>query len=396
MAGWGRLLLKVRAAKIRRFFTLRRAVDVPLLDLTAQYRTIRAEVQRAIEPVLASQTFILGREVDELEHRIAQLCRSAVGVGCASGTDALLLPLKALRLGPGDEVVTTPFTFFATAGAIHNAGGTPVFADIDPATFNVDPDAIEAAWTERTRAVVPVHLYGQMAPLERILPIAERTNAMVLEDAAQAIGARRRVNDEWWMAGERGTVAAFSFFPTKNLGGWGDGGMIVTRDEAMGVRLRRLRVHGGAKEYEHEEIGTNSRLDTLQAAVLVAKLPHLERWNAARRTHAAAYGEAFAGLDGVTTPVTDPANEHIFHQYTVRVQRRDALVEHLRARGIGRKIYYPRPLHLQACFAHLQYREGMLPEAERAAREVLSLPIYPELTDAQRDRVIAAVREFYT
>jgi dTDP-4-amino-4,6-dideoxygalactose transaminase len=370
-------------------------VNVPLLDLAVQYRDLKPEIDEALARVFASQRFILGPEVGELEAQLAALCGARFGVSCASGTDALLLPLKALHLGPGDEVITTAFTFFATAGAIHNAGGRPVFVDIDAATFNIDPDAVAAAWTDRTRAVVPVHLFGQVANLERVLPLAERSGAMVLEDAAQAIGARRRVDGRWRMAGEMGTAGAFSFFPTKNLGGWGDGGMMVTQDETLAGRLRRLRVHGGAKEYHHEEIGTNSRLDTLQAAVLLAKLPHLARWNAARAAHAARYDEGFADLDAVRAPHTDPANEHIFHQYTLRVERRDALAAHLAARNIGHKVYYPVPLHRQECFAALGYQAGQLPEAERAAREVLSLPVYPELTADQCDAVIAAVREFY-
>jgi len=370
-------------------------VNVPLLDLGAQYQEIKGAIDQALARVIDAQHFIHGSEVGELEREVAAMCRARFAVACASGTDALLLPLKTLRLEPGDEVITTPFTFFATAGAIHNAGGRPVFVDIEPATFNISPEAVAASWSDRTRAVVPVHLFGQLAALERLLPLAERHGAMVLEDAAQAIGARRVVDGRPRMAGELGTAGAFSFFPTKNLGGWGDGGMIVTQDEPLATRLRRLRVHGGAKEYHHDEIGTNSRLDTLQAAVLLAKLPHLDRWNAARRARAARYDDGFADLAGVRTPATDPANEHIFHQYTLRVERRDALAAHLKTRAIGHKVYYPLPLHRQDCFLDLGYREGQLPEAERAAREVLSLPIYPELPPDRQDAVIDAVRAFY-
>src|SRR5690349_972827 len=330
----------------------------------------------------------MGPSVPQLESAIAQLARARHGIACASGTDALLLPLKALNLEPGDEVITTPFTFFATAGAIHNAGGTPVFVDIEPGTFNIDPAAVEAAVTARTRAIVPVHLYGQMAAIERLQPIAERHGLKIIEDAAQAIGARRRVGGTWRMAGELGWATGFSFFPSKNLGAWGDGGMMVTSDAAAAERLRKLRLHGGAKQYHHEEVGTNSRLDTLQAAVLLAKLPHLAAWSAARRDHAAYYSNAFAGLEGVTTPVVDRANEHIFHQYTLRAQRRDQLQAHLKAEGIGCAVYYPIPLHRQECFAPLGYREGRLPVSERAAREVLSLPIFPELTREQQDGVV--------
>lgn len=364
-----------------------------MLDLKAQHRTIAEAVMARVTGVVERQQFILGPEVPELEGEVARLCHAAHAIGCASGTDAILLPLKALDLQPGDEVICPSFTFFATAGAVHNAGGTPVFVDIDPGTFNVDPAAIEAAISTRTRAIVVVHLYGQMAPMEAILRVAGRHGLAVIEDAAQAIGARRRVDGTWRMAGELGTAGTISFFPSKNLGGWGDGGMIVTQDDGLATRLRRLRVHGGAKQYHHDEVGFNSRLDTLQAAVLLAKLPHLAGWSAARRERAARYDAAFAGHAAIRTPVVDPANEPIFHQYTLRVERRDALREHLQAREIGSMIYYPVGLHMQPCFAHLP--TVALPETERAMREVISLPIYPELTDAQQDEVIAAVREFY-
>jgi len=366
-------------------------MPVPLLDLKAQLATIRDDVLPALLAAVESQQFIMGPAVGELECAVAGLCNTRDAIGCASGTDALLLPLKAL-IEPGDEVITSPFTFFATAGAIWNAGGKPVFVDIDPATYNLDVDQAAAAVTPRTRAIVPVHLYGQMAAMERVMALAARHGLAVVEDCAQAIGARRRVDGAWRMAGELGTAGAFSFFPSKNLGAWGDGGMIVTQDAALAARLRRLRTHGGAKQYHHDEVGTNSRLDTLQAAVLKAKLPHLQRWSDARRAHAAAYTEAFADLEGVTPPVTDAANEHIYHQYTVRCRRRDDLVTTLKAAGIGCAVYYPTPLHLQPCFAPLGYREGQFPAAERAAHEVVSLPVYPELTRAQRDEVIDVMR----
>ena len=368
---------------------------VPLLDLVAQYRTIEAEVLPAVQAVIAAQQFIMGPEVAQLERALATYVRAAHGIACASGTDALLLPLKALELRPGDEVITTPFTFFATAGAIHNAGGTPVFVDIDPDTFNIDPARIEAAFTGRTRAVIPVDLYGQMAALERILGPARARGVVVLEDAAQAIGARRRIEGNWRMAGELAWACGFSFFPSKNLGAWGDGGLIVTSDDRLADRLRRLRVHGGAKQYHHDEVGFNSRLDTLQAALLLAKLPHLAAWSAKRREHAAYYTARLADVPAVRPPVVDPANEHIFHQYTLRVERRDALQAHLKSLGIGNAVYYPVPLHLQPCFADLGYTPGQFPEVERAAREVISLPVYPELTPAQLDRVVAGVRGFY-
>ncbi len=370
-------------------------MHVPLLDLTLQHRAIRDKVMAAVTSVIDRQQFIMGPEIAILEAAVAELCRTSHGIACASGTDALLLPLKALELQPGDEVIVPAFTFFASAGAVANAGGTPVFVDIDPASFNLSPAAVEAVITPRTRAIVVVHLFGQMAPIEAILALAERRGIPVIEDAAQAIGARRRIGGQWRMAGELGWVGTLSFFPTKNLGGYGDGGMILTSDPSTAGRLARLRLHGGAKQYHHDEIGTNSRLDSLQAAVLLAKLPYLAGWSAARRERAARYATGLADLAGIQTPGTDPENEHIFHQYTVRAERRDALQAYLRAREIGSAIYYPVPLHLQPCFAHLEYARGRLPETERATDQVLSLPVYPELTDAQQDWVIDSIRAFY-
>ncbi len=369
---------------------------IPLLDLAAQMDIIREEVVPALMAVVENQRFIMGEPVRQLEEAVAQYCGTAHGVACASGTDALFLSLKTLDLTPGDEVITSPFTFFATAGAIVNAGGTPVFVDIDPDTFNLDLDAVRRTIGARTRAIVPVHLFGQMAPMEALGELAARHGLTLVEDAAQAIGARRRIAGEWVRAGKPGTTGAFSFFPSKNLGGWGEGGMIVTDDPERAARLRKLRVHGGAKQYHHEEVGVNSRLDTLQAAILLVKLTHLDAWNAERRRHAEAYNEAFDGLVGVRPPATDPANEHIYHQYTIRADRRDALKAHLAERGVGSAVYYPQCLHLQPCFASLGYREGALPEAERASREVLSLPVYPELTEGQQQFVIDRVREYFT
>ncbi len=370
-------------------------MNVPLLDLVAQYRAIKDEVLPAIQAVIESQQFVMGPAVPRLEAAVARLAGAKHGIACASGTDALLLPLKALDLGPGDEVITTPFTFFATAGAIHNAGGTPVFVDIEPGTFNIDPAAVEAAITPRTRAIMPVHLYGQMAAMERLRASARARGLPIIEDAAQAIGARRMIEGQWRMAGELGWASGFSFFPSKNLGAWGDGGMMVTSDDALAERLRRLRLHGGAKQYHHDEVGTNSRLDSLQAAVLLAKLPYLASWSAKRREHAAYYTRGLADLPAVRPPVVDPANEHIFHQYTLRVERRDELQARLKSQGIGSAIYYPVPLHLQPCFSHLGYRPGRLPASERASGEVLSLPVYPELTRGQLDCVIETIRGFY-
>lgn len=370
-------------------------MTIPLLDLKAQYATIKDDVNRAIRSVVERQEFIMGPEIAELETQVAALSQTKHGIGCASGTDAILLPLKTLGLNPGDEVIAPSFTFFATAGTIHNAGGKPVFVDIDPVTYCVDPAAIEAAITPRTRAIVVVHLFGQMAAMERILAIAAARGIPVIEDAAQAIGARRQVNGTWRMAGELGWAGTFSFFPSKNLGGYGDGGLIVTQDDALAERLKKLRVHGGARQYHHEEVGTNSRLDTIQAAVLLAKMPYLAAWSAGRRERANRYTEAFRGHADVRPPATDPANEHIFHQYTIRVPRRDDLMAHLKAAGIGCAVYYPLGLHLQPCFADLGYQAGSLPWAEEAMREVLSLPVYPELPDASVDRVIATIRGFF-
>jgi dTDP-4-amino-4,6-dideoxygalactose transaminase len=368
-------------------------MPVPLLDLKAQHATIRDDVVAAMLRVVDAQTFILGEPVAALERTVAELSHTRHAVGCASGTDALLLALRAVDAGRGDEVITTPFTFFATAGTIHNVGATPVFVDIEPDTLNVRPEAVAAARTSKTKAVVPVDLFGQMAAIESIARSVP--GLPIVEDAAQSIGARRMIDGEWRMAGEVATIGTFSFFPSKNLGGYGDGGMLVTQNDALAERLRRLRMHGGAKQYFHDEVGYNSRLDALQAAVLSAKLPHLAGWSARRRRNAAYYDAALADVAEVRTPVVRPENESIFNQYTIRVSRRDELQAHLKARGVGTSIYYPLPLHLQPCFAYLGYREGQCPESERASREVLSLPIYPELTEAQLDEVVAGVRGFF-
>jgi dTDP-4-amino-4,6-dideoxygalactose transaminase len=368
-------------------------MPVPLLDLRAQHATIRDEVLPALVDLVDSQLFILGAPVEKLEREVAELSHTKYAVGCANGTDALLLALRALDCGRDDEVITTPFTFFATAGTIHNVGATPVFVDIDPKTYNIRPDAAAAARTSKTKAVVPVDLFGQMAPLEEIA-LALR-GLPVIEDAAQSIGARRSIDGEWRMAGEVPTIGTFSFFPSKNLGGYGDGGMMVTQDEALAARLKRLRMHGGARQYFHDEVGFNSRLDALQAVVLSAKLPHLAAWSAKRRANAAYYNTAFADLAGITTPFVDRANESIFNQYTIRSDRRDQLQAFLKERQIGTSIYYPLPLHLQPCFEYLGYKAGAFPESERAAKEVLSLPIFPELTQSQLEEVVEGVRAFH-
>jgi dTDP-4-amino-4,6-dideoxygalactose transaminase len=366
---------------------------VPLLDLKAQHATIRDSVVNAMMKVVDDQAFILGEPVERLEREVAKLSQVTHAIGCANGTDALLLSLRALDVGRGEEVLTTPFTFFATAGAVHNVGARPVFADIDPDTFNLSGDTIAAALKPSTRAIIAVDLFGQMAPVESIMDAAG--DVPVIEDAAQSIGARRKVNDKWVMAGEAATIGTFSFFPSKNLGGYGDGGMVVTQSDDIATRLRRLRTHGGLKTYYHEEVGYNSRLDALQAAVLLAKLPMLSSWSAARRKNAEYYNAAFADVEGVRTPTIDPANESIYNQYTLRAARREDLQAHLKGKGIGSAIYYPLSLHLQPCFEYLGLKRGAYPESEKATREVISLPVYPELQQPQLDEVIEAVRGFY-
>lgn len=369
---------------------------MPLLDLKAQHASLRDELRAAIERVMESQAFILGPEVEALETELASYSRVKYAVGCASGSDALLLALMALDVGAGDEVITTPFSFFATASAIVRLGARPRFVDIEPRTFNLDAAQIEAAITERTRAIMPVHLYGQCADADALRAVAARHGVPVVEDAAQAIGAE----DRGRRAGSLGRVGCFSFYPTKNLGGAGDGGMLTTDDDQLAERLRTLRVHGGVSEYHHREVGLNSRLDSLQAAVLRVKLPHLERWSAARRARAEVYARLFgeAGLEGAVTPPFVKADaRHIFHQYVIRVsaKSRDPLMTHLRERGVGTKVYYPVPLHLQECFRSLGYAAGDFPAAERAARETLALPMYPELTADQQHDVVDAVNHFY-
>ena len=370
-------------------------MPVPLLDLTQQYASIRPAVDAAIADVVASQRFIMGPAVEALEAAIAARTGAPHAIGCASGTDAILLSLRALPLEPGAEVIVPAFTFFATAGAVWNAGLKPVFCDIDPATYNVTAATVEAALTDRTRAIVVVHLYGQMADMQPILDLARRRGLFVVEDAAQSIGARQQIDGVWMESGTLGDTGCLSFFPTKNLGGFGDGGMILAGDDALADRLRKLRVHGGRQMYHHEMVGTNSRLDALQAAVLSVKLPHLDRWTERRRENAAAYDELLSGIEAVQRPIVLPDNYHVYNQYTIRARSRDELKAFLDARGIGNSIYYPVPLHLQECFASLGYRPGDFPESEAASREVLSIPIYPELTRGQLEEVAASIRAFF-
>jgi dTDP-4-amino-4,6-dideoxygalactose transaminase len=367
---------------------------IPFIDLQAQFRTIREDILQSVERVFDNQAFILGDEVSEFEYDLAQYCDSREAIGCSSGSDALLLALLGLEIGPGDEVITSPFTFFATAGSITHCGATPIFVDIEPGTFNINPDAIEAAITPRTKAIMPVHLFGQCADMEPIWRIATRHGIPIVEDAAQAIGAEYRGR----RAGVLGRVGCFSFFPTKNLGAAGDAGAITTDDPELAARLRRLRVHGDVGGYQHAEVGFNSRIDAIQAAVLKAKLAHLDAWSEARAKNAALYRELISakGLEeSITLPVETGEGRHIYNQFSIRVLngRRDEVMNELRACGIGCTIYYPRSLHLQHCFNKLGYQEGDLRESERASAEVLALPIYAELPDSHQEQLVDALAE---
>ncbi len=364
---------------------------IPVLDLRAEYQSIKGEIDAAMAEVVASGGFVLGPVVSALEKEIASYCECGHGVGVASGTDALRLSLAALEIGPGDEVITTPFTFIATANTISRSGARPVFCDIDMQTFNIDPVCVAAAITERTRAILPVHLYGHPADMDPIMGLAERHGLYVIEDAAQAIGARYRGR----RVGSIGHLGCFSFYPTKNLGAYGDGGMVVTNDAALAEKVDVLRRHGSRRKYHAEVLGYNSRLDALQAAILRVKLRYLEDWNTKRQELAQRYDELLASLP-VTTPPVPPDVEHVYHQYTIRVTERDALAEHLRAHGVGTMIYYPVPLHLQGLYADLGYVEGSLPVSEQASREVLSLPMYPVLSEAQQMEVVEAIEAFWS
>ena len=369
-------------------------MKVPLLDLQVQYQGLRDELLAAVTRVMDSQRFVLGSEGRALEEELARYTTSEFAIGCASGSDALLLALMALDIKAGDEVITTPFSFFATASAITRLGARPVFVDIDPLTYNIDPAAVAAAFTSRTRAIMPVHLYGQCADMDTLLELGQRYQVPIIEDAAQAIGAE----DAGRRAGSMGLIGCFSFYPTKNLGGAGDGGLLTTNDPALAERLKILRVHGGAIEYRHSEVGINSRLDELQAAVLRVKLTQLDHWSDFRRENAKRYDEMLGESEpGITliTPHVRKKVRHIFHQYVVRVpEHRDDLVKHLANNGVGTGIYYPIPLHRQTCFADLGYKEGEFPEAERAARETMALPIYPELTKSQQRHVVDSLVNF--
>lgn len=364
-------------------------MEVPLLDLRAQYATIKDEVLAAVSEVLDSQRCIGGPKVEELEKQIAAVSDCKYGVGVSSGTDAILNVLMSLEIGPGDEVITTPFTFFATVGCIARVGARPVFVDIDPQTYNIDPALIEAAVTDKTKAIMPVHLFGQMADMDPIMEVARKHDLAVIEDAAQSITSTYKGRK----AGSVGAAGCFSFFPSKNLGGIGDGGMVVTNDEALHKRLVMMRNHGMAPKYYHKYVGANFRLDPIQAAALLVKLPHLDEWSQGRRDNAAYYNEKFAGTV-VRTPYISPDCETIYNQYCIRVPRRDEVVAHLHASGIGCEIYYPVPAHLQECFAYLGYRRGDFPESEKAAGEIMALPVYPELTDEMQDAVAEQILTF--
>lgn len=370
--------------------------QVPLLDLKAQYAAIREEVRAAVDRVLESQHFILGPEVEALEAEVAAYSQCRYGIGVSSGSDALLVALMALDLQAGDEVITTPYTFFATAGAIVRLGGRPVFVDIDPETYNLDPAAIESAVTPRTRAILPVHLYGQMADMQPVMEIAERHGLPVIEDAAQAIGAEYRGQ----RAGSIGHCGCFSFFPSKNLGGIGDGGMVTTNDPALAEKLRLLRGHGAKPKYHHKLVGGNFRLDAVQAAVLRVKLRYLDDWSAARQRNAEGYRRLFgasrlvlAGKIGL--PADAGFGRHIYNQFVIRAERRDELASFLKERQIGSEVYYPLPMHLQECFAGLGLRAGDFPHSEAAAQESLALPIYPELSAEMLGQVVRTISAFY-
>jgi len=376
-------------------------IKIPLLDLKAQYKTIRQEIRSAVDEVLESQYFILGPKVEELEQEIAAYSESPYAVGVSSGTDALLITLMALEVEPDDEIVTTPFTFFSTAGVISRLNATPKFVDIDPVTYNMDPQKIESALTRRTRALIPVHLFGQCADMDPILKTASSHSIPVIEDAAQSIGAQYKHQ----RAGSMGTFGIFSFFPSKNLGGAGDGGMVVTHDDSLYDRLKILRVHGSRPKYFHKIVGGNFRLDALQAAVLLAKFKHLDAWSEARRRNALYYDKLFGQTDLIKNEYIEPPkaaykdsgdpNYHIYHQYTIRARSRDKLQAFLKEQGIGTAIYYPMPLHLQDCFKDLGYLKGDFPESEKAAESVLSLPIYPELTRTQQEYIVEHINAFY-
>ncbi|MCF6156757.1 MAG: DegT/DnrJ/EryC1/StrS family aminotransferase [Candidatus Brocadia sp.] len=364
-------------------------MKVSSLDLKRQYESIREEINKAVLEVIASQSFVLGPFVESFENSIAKICSVKHAIGVSSGTDAILLALMACGIKNGDEVITTPFTFFATAGSIARLGAVPVFVDIDPATYNIDVSKIVPAVNKKTRAILPVHLYGQCADMDAILEIAHDNGLRVIEDAAQAIGAVYKGKN----AGSLGDVGCFSFYPTKNLGGYGDGGLVTTNDDGLAEFVKILRVHGSKPKYYHSHIGINGRLDAIQAAILSVKLKYLDSWSEKRRKIAAYYHEHLKGLS-IRLPQIEPRNIHIFHQYVIATSSRDALMKYLESKGIDTAIYYPIPLHLQKCFEYLGYKSGALPESERASHETLALPIFPEITQKEQDYVIYHIKNF--
>ena len=364
---------------------------IPMLDIAAQHGPLQVELRAAIDEVMENHRFINGPQVGLLETAVAAYCGCEAAVGVSSGTDALLLALMALGIGPGDEVITSPYTFFATAGSIWRTGARPVFVDMEPDTFNIDPARVEAAITERTRAIMPVHLFGQVASMDPLLELARARGLKVIEDAAQSIGALQGGRQ----AGSMGAAGCLSFFPSKNLGAVGDAGMVVTSDGELAERMRVLRAHGSKPKYFHSMVGGNFRLDTIQAAVLLVKLPYLPAWSEQRRHNAALYDTLLADIPQVTTPTVRPENFSIFNQYVIRAEGRDQLQARLKERGIASAIYYPRPLHLQACFSELGHKLGDFPESERASLQSLALPVYPELGAEGVSRVSGEVRSFY-
>jgi len=372
--------------------------SLPTLDLKRNYRRIREEIAEAMDEVLESQHFILGPAVGAFEKEVQSYLEVPHAIGCASGSDALLLALMALDLREGDEVITTPYSFFATVSSITRLGGRPIFVDIDPETYNLRMDQVLEKISPRTRAILPVHLFGQMAEVELLDPVLREGRLRLVEDCAQSFGAWRRIDGRLARSGSVGSLGCFSFFPTKNLGCYGDGGMISSTDDALATRLRRLRVHGAEETYFHQEVGLNSRLDTLQAAILRVRLRHLEEWNEERRLAAERYRILFEErglLDALTPPAEDPQNYHIYHQYVIRCSRRDDLQAFLGAEGITSRVYYPLGLHLQPCFRFLGGQEGDYPEAERLSRESLALPIFPEITPEEQEWVVDTIRRFY-
>jgi len=367
-------------------------MQVPLLDLNAQNNPVLDEIRKNIEEVFKSHRYIFGPQVKKFESDLADFCQTKYAIGCASGTDALVLALKALGITKGDEVITTPFTFFATASCIHRVGAEPVFVDINPDTFNLDPEKLKTAINKKTKAIIAVHLFGQPSEMDTIMNIARTNKLKVIEDNAQGIGSKYAGK----IAGNFGDISTLSFFPSKNLGAMGDAGMCLTNDNSLAEKIRCLRHHGENPKYFHKWVGLNSRLDTIQAAILLAKLPHLKKWTEARRKNAQYYYRNMDDIPQVKMPVIHPQAESIFNQFTLKVEERDELLKYLQNNEIGCAVYYPQPLHIQECFSYLGYQEGDLPISEKISSQVISIPIYSELTEIQQDYVIQKIRDFYS